>query len=189
MLDTIRLVASRHGLGVHGVHVYEVDGVRRIEMHVEVTIPCACRKRTPGRPNFEEELHSAIPGLEELSPTSNRPAIRRPPAGLHGGRSRISGAIQAVAQTLGVECQPHQVKVHRVEEELIVSFHCSIDPDADVAAAHVLTEQFERSLRARVPETFARGDPSGAGRTRRVISCFYLSPLDNSQRGRYFRSG
>jgi len=42
--------------------------------------------------------------------------------------------------------------VRRVEEDLVVSFHCLFSPDIAIRDAHAFTEQFERALRAREPE-------------------------------------
>jgi cation diffusion facilitator family transporter len=153
LVDTVRLQAMRQGLGVHGIHLYEMGGARTLEMHLEVPDTLRMAEAHQRATRFEEALQAAIPGLDEVV-THIEPA--GDDSSTHSAspedEARLSEAVLQTAKRMGVTCQPHQIHVRRVEDELVLSFHCLIDPAADVAAAHALSEQMERALRLEVPE-------------------------------------
>jgi divalent metal cation (Fe/Co/Zn/Cd) transporter len=102
---------------------------------------------------FEESLHAALPDISEIV-THIEPAgdstLRR--AASPEDEQRLMRSIRAVADSLAVKCEPHQVNVRRVEGDLVVTFHCLFSPEITIREAHALTEQFERALRVREPE-------------------------------------
>jgi cation diffusion facilitator family transporter len=153
VLDVVRQMAARQGVGVHSVHLYEVPGSRLLELHLEVSDDLRLDEAHALAGVFEESLHAALPDLGEIV-THIEPAgdstLRRPAS--PADEARLMRSIQAVADSLAVKCEPHQVNVRRVEEDLVVSFHCLISPDIAIRDAHAFTEQFERALRAREPE-------------------------------------
>ena len=152
LLTTIRLVASRHGLGAHGIRVYDEEGCRSLELHLEVneslTIDEAHRQAT----GFEEEIRGAIPGLARvithLEPAGSASAIVQAET---TGAAEIDKAIREFLDASQVALRPHEIRVQRTGEELAVSFHCTLDAETAVTTAHELTEQLEKHLRARVP--------------------------------------
>lgn len=153
LLTTIRLVASRHGLGAHGVRVYDESGRRSLELHLEVneglTLAEAHRQAT----GFEEEIREAVPDLAHvithLEPAGSESSLVRAEA---AGAAEIERAIREFLDQSNVVLKPHEIRVQRTGEELAVSFHCTLDAETDLTAAHELTEQLEKHLRARVPE-------------------------------------
>jgi divalent metal cation (Fe/Co/Zn/Cd) transporter len=153
VLDTVRKMAARQGLGVHSVHLYDVPGSRLLELHLEVSDALRVDQAHTLSGAFEESLHAALPDLSEIV-THIEPAgdstLRR--AASPEDEARLMRSIREVADSLAVKCEPHQVNVRRVEEDLVVTFHCLFSPDIAIREAHALTEQFERALRAREPE-------------------------------------
>ncbi len=60
--------------------------------------------------------------------------------------------LHELAADTTLRCHPHNVTVHRTDDgALAVSFHCALDADTRITAAHDLTEQVERELRERLP--------------------------------------
>ncbi|HEY5119816.1 MAG TPA: cation transporter dimerization domain-containing protein, partial [Anaerolineales bacterium] len=153
VLDIVRQMAARQGVGVHSVHLYEVPGSRLLELHLEVSDDLRLDEAHALAGVFEESLHAALPDLGEIV-THIEPAgdstLRRPAS--PEDEARLMRSIREVADSLAVKCEPHQVNVRRVEEDLVVSFHCLFSPDIAIRDAHAFTEQFERALRAREPE-------------------------------------
>jgi cation diffusion facilitator family transporter len=153
VLDTVRQLAARQGLGVHSVHLYDVPGSRLLELHLEVSDALRVDQAHSLSGAFEESLHAAIPDLAEIV-THIEPAgdstLRR--SASPEDEARLMRSIREVADSLPVKCEPHQVNVRRVDEDLVVTFHCLFSPDVAIRDAHALTEQFERALRAREPE-------------------------------------
>jgi len=64
---------------------------------------------------------------------------------------QVLAVLRELARGSDLHCHPHDVTVRRGGGELTVSFHCALDPDTGITAAHDLTEKVERSLRARLP--------------------------------------
>lgn len=153
VLDTVRQMAARQGVGVHSVHLYEVPGSRLLELHLEVSDDLRLDEAHALAGVFEESLHAALPDLGEIV-THIEPAgdstLRRPAS--PEDEARLLRSIREVADSLSVKCEPHQVNVRRVEEDLVVTFHCLFSPDIAIRDAHAITEQFERALRAKEPE-------------------------------------
>jgi cation diffusion facilitator family transporter len=153
VLDTVRQMAARQGLGVHSVHLYDIPGSRLLELHLEVSDALRVDQAHTLSGAFEESLHTVLPDISEIV-THIEPAgdstLRR--AASPEDEARLMRSIHAVADSLAVKCEPHQVNVRRVEGDLVVTFHCLFSPDITIREAHALTEQFERALRAREPE-------------------------------------
>ncbi len=152
LVEEIQSVAARHGLAVHGIRAHDVGGRISAAMHVEVPEEmklCDAHERVTA---FEEALRQARPALEEIvthiEPRGDREAHRLSQS---AQASEVHAAIAELPRLVaGVE-ECHQVSVHRTGQELYVSFHCLMDPDLPITAAHELTEEVERLLRTRVP--------------------------------------
>jgi cation diffusion facilitator family transporter len=153
LVDTVRRMAARQGLGVHSVHLYDVPGSRLLEMHLEVSESLRLDEAHGQAALFEESLRAALPTLTEIvthiEPAGDATSLQ---AASPEDENRLLQSIHEVSQTLGVRCDPHEVNVRRVEGDLVVTFHCAFDPSTAIRDAHTLTEQFERALRIRVPE-------------------------------------
>jgi divalent metal cation (Fe/Co/Zn/Cd) transporter len=52
----------------------------------------------------------------------------------------------------GFDCQPHQITLRRIGRELSLTFHCTVDAQTSLAAAHALTERIEGDLRREIAD-------------------------------------
>jgi len=160
MVTTVRLTATRHGLGAHGIRIYDSPGGRALELHLEVPDTLRLDEAHAQASAFEQELRAALPEIERIvthiEPAGDTSAMRH--ATLED-EVRVIQAIQSLPGRLGVPsgagvwtvCAPHEVTVHHMGGEMSVSFHCDLDPGATIGDAHRLTEQLEQALRAQVP--------------------------------------
>jgi len=151
LLTTVRMVAAQHGLGVHGLRIYERDGHRSIECHLEVDDSLRLDEAHQQATGFEEDLRSKLPGLAEIvshiepagEATATMPSRRV-------SEAAVCGAIQEYLAACGLTIQPHDVKVQSTGSELAISFHCPMPPETAITDAHQLTERLESHLRARL---------------------------------------
>ena len=101
---------------------------------------------------FEQALHDGLTDLRRvvshIEPTGDVTAIRSP---LPEDEVPVRRALEALCAESGLSFDPHDVTVLRVGGEVSVSFHCAMDPNTSIAAAHTMTEQMEKQLRERVP--------------------------------------
>jgi cation diffusion facilitator family transporter len=151
--DTVRLLAARLGLGVHGVRVHQVKGRPSAEMHLEVDESLTVEQAHVLAGNFEEAVLREFPFLEKLvthlEPVGDASATL---TATQAEEERVERALEIITRELGVSIHPHQVSVRRVAEKLSLSFHCVVEASKPITAAHALTEEIESRLHQRVPQ-------------------------------------
>ena len=148
LLTTARLVAARLGQGAHAIRIYERDGAPAVELHLEVDETLTLRDAHACATRFEQELRHAVAALGAIT-------THIEPAGVHSAtRHGEPQDVAAVRTTLadlrrqhGWQFAPHQLAVRRVDGELDISFHCTMDGAVSITEAHALTEQLEKALR------------------------------------------
>jgi divalent metal cation (Fe/Co/Zn/Cd) transporter len=146
-------VATRLGLDAHEIHVHHVLDARSLELHLEVDPALSLAAAHAKATAFETALRREIPGLTQIV-THLEP---RGAAAVGGpvrpeDEGQVLAVLHELASDANLRCRPHNVTVHRAEEGgLVVSFHCALDPDTGIQAAHDLTERVERELRERLP--------------------------------------
>lgn len=166
IITQVRLLAARFGMGAHSLRLYDVLGERTLELHVEVKDTLSLEEAHTQVTQFEEAARTALPGINEIvthiEPSGDAAATRQVSL---VGKKQIIEIIQRIVAQRGLHCVPHDIVVHRVDNELSVSFHCLYDADTPIIDAHEITEKLEKALRAQVP---------GLGRV--VI---HLEPIDS----------
>ncbi len=153
LLTTARVLAGQHELGVHGVRIYEQEGKRSIELHLEVDESLRLEEAHRQVTRFEEDLRAKVPGVAEI--VSHIEPAGEASATIPTQQVGESAVRQAIAEFFtgrGFSVEPHEVRVQRTGSELAVSFHCPLAPDTAITDAHQLTEHLEKHLRVRLPD-------------------------------------
>lgn len=150
--SVVRTIADRLGFAVHEIHVHHVLSAHSLELHLEVdrslSVAAAHQKATM----LESALRQAIPDLGQVvTHIEPQDAATRPGRAAPEDEGHVLAVLRELGSGSDLQCHPHDVTVRRSGGELTVSFHCALDPDTGIAAAHDLTEKVERSLRARLP--------------------------------------
>ena len=149
---TVRVLADRHGLGAHGIRIYEESGGRSLELHLEVDESLDLESAHGQATRFEQALRESIPGLvrivTHIEPSGDASATRQAEL---VGRPQIDEVLREFLDAHPLSIDPHDVKVQLDGGELAVSFHCALDPATNITDAHDLTEKFEDFLRTRIP--------------------------------------
>ncbi len=150
--ETVRDVARRMGLAAHDINVERVLGSRSLEVHLEVEDSLSVAAAHDRATAFERALRERVPGLEKvvthIEPSGTAVATERPEP---QEEAHVLEVLRELARDESLHCDPHEVTVRRTGDELGVSFHCTLDPDTAITAAHALTDRVERALRARLP--------------------------------------
>ncbi len=148
----IRLLASRRGLGAHGIRIYEEGGKRSLELHLEVGASLSLDEAHRKATEFEHAVRDAMPDLKRivthLEPAGDQAATRHAEP---TGAAEVRNAIRQFVENAGLDAHPHDIAVQMVDGELTVSFHCSLDAATAITDAHSYTEQLESYLRSRMP--------------------------------------
>ena len=82
----VRLLAARHGLGAHGIRIYEENRQRWLELHLEVSDSLLLDEAHRQATAFERELRKSLPGvtriITHIEPVGDAAAtVRGEPAG------------------------------------------------------------------------------------------------------------
>ena len=148
----VRILAARRGLGAHGIRLYQENAQRWLELHLEVpeslTLEEAHRQATP----FVEDVRASVPEMtrivSHLEPVGDDTAFySAEPA----DAAEVLAAVNDFFHGDASSVQLHNVKVQRAGGQTQVSFHCRLDPQMRIGAAHDLTVALEAHIRARVP--------------------------------------
>ncbi len=147
----VRLLAARHGLGAHGIRIYEENRQRWLELHLEVSDSLLLDEAHRQATEFERALRQSLPGVTRIvthiEPTGDAAAtIHTEPT----GQLQVQKAIGEFLQTYPLKVKPHGVRVQLAGNELAVSFHCTLDAATAITEAHDLTVRLEKHLRNRV---------------------------------------
>jgi cation diffusion facilitator family transporter len=148
----VRLLAARHGLGAHGIRIYEEHGQRWLELHLEVSDALLLDEAHRQATAFERALRQAMPQIKRIvthiEPTGDTAAtIYSQPT----GQLQVQKAIEEFLRDYPLHVRPHEVRVQLAGGELAVSFHCTLDGATAITAAHDLTVRLEEYLRSHVP--------------------------------------
>lgn len=148
----IRLSAARHGLGAHGIRIYEQPNGRWLELHLEVSDSLLLKEAHEQASAFERELQETLPGvtnvITHIEPVGDDDATVR---GRPAGKKDVRRAIDAFLAEHPLPIKPHDINVQQAGGELDVSFHCELEPATSITDAHEMTVQLEDYLRANVP--------------------------------------
>jgi cation diffusion facilitator family transporter len=148
----VRLLAARHGLGAHGIRIYEEQGQRWLELHLEVSDHLLLDEAHAQATEFERAIRQSLPEIKRIithiEPTGDAAAtIQAEPVGQLHVQKAIGEFLAGYSQNI----RPHDVRVQQTGGELAVSFHCTLDPATAITEAHDLTVRLEEHLRRRVP--------------------------------------
>ncbi len=148
----VRLLAARHGLGAHGIRIYEEKQQRWLELHLEVSHDLLLDEAHRQATDFERALRQALPGVTRIV-THIEPAgdaastIRGEPA----GQLQVQRAIDQFLQENAPGVKAHDIRVQSSGGERYVSFHCTLAATTSITDAHDLTVRLEEHLRRKVP--------------------------------------
>jgi cation diffusion facilitator family transporter len=153
ILSTIRLLAARAGLGVHGIRIHDVHGQYSLEMHLEANEGLQVGEAHHLATTFEASLHQALPWIDSiithLEPLGDFSAtLLASPA----EEEQVTRTLNALAREIKVDFHPHEIRVRRVGQRLSLGFHCSVDAAVTLTDAHAFTDRLEALLRERIPD-------------------------------------
>ena len=153
VLETIRLLAAERGLGTHSIRLYDVMGGLSVELHLDVADSLSVTEAHDQAAQFESALRKALPAIKQvvthIEPSGEATALYQ--ATLSDEEQALA-AVHELATEMGFRCKPHELTVHRVGNELALSFHCTVDGNTAITDAHAYTEQIEKTLRSRMPQ-------------------------------------
>lgn len=153
LLTTIRVLAARHGLGAHGIRVYDLGKAgRQVELHLEVSDQLSLEEAHLLATHFEQALHEAEPDagqiITHIEPVGDHMAQR---LGVAADEAQIRRVLDRLTSEPSINCRAHDVAVRRAGGELHLTFHCTMNGAMSLVDAHTRTERIESLLRKEFP--------------------------------------
>ena len=148
----VGVIAARHNMGAHAVRIYEEEGRRWLETHLEVQESLSLEEAHCQASEFEHDLLAEMPELSRvvthLEPVGDSTAIiQAEPA----DETDVHRALKEFFRKSRMAKNLHNVTVQQAGGELLVSFHCRLDPTTTIIEAHDFTVKVEEFLRSRIP--------------------------------------
>lgn len=149
---TVKVLATRHGMGVHSIRYHDLPQTPTLEMHLEVSDHLTLEQAHEHASAFEEVLKQELPSLKRII-THIEPIGQQNQATSESVSQKrdILQVLENLPEEAGIECHPHDIQFYTDGEELCISFHCTNESKLSVRDAHILAERVEQHLRARVP--------------------------------------
>jgi cation diffusion facilitator family transporter len=153
VVDRVRSVATRHGTAIHEIHIHDVRGLIRLELHVEARDDLSVSQAHEQVTVLERAIRREIPELTEIT-------AHIEPLGGHEIQSSVVEISSKRDIEQAVACLPkefseikecHRLSILRSGQEISLSFHCGVSPDMSINRAHELTSQAEDHLRRYLP--------------------------------------
>ncbi|MGD0642650.1 MAG: cation-efflux pump [Roseiarcus sp.] len=154
LLERVQLIAARRRLFIHHVAVQNVDGRKCVTLDLEVdgrmSLANAHEIATQLELAIQGELGADLEVETHIEPMETREIGGR--AADPASTGRIALALARNAARDGVLRDIHDVRVRAAAGGQIVIFHCLVDPEATVEAAHGRVDALERSVRDEFPD-------------------------------------
>lgn len=152
VLTTVRMLAAEHGMGAHGVRIYDLQsGGHLLELHLEVSDALTVEQAHERASAFEDALRRTLPAIDQvvthIEPTGDDLVSREATT---ADEELVRDVLRRLEREEGIGCKPHDVTVRRVDGELQVTFHCTVESTLPITEAHTLTERVESQLRNQV---------------------------------------
>lgn len=152
LFERIRALAARRGLAVHEITAHELDGRVFIELHLEVDNRLVLREAHRRATELEQEIARENPGADvniHIEPLDSHIPSAADLRDLSRAVQRHVNALRGDYHEL-VDC--HEVKVRQVEHRIVVTCHCTLDPELPITRVHDLTQALEDRLKEQFPQ-------------------------------------
>ncbi len=154
VLERVQVIAGRRRLFVHHVAVQNVGERKSVTLDLEVdgrmSLAAAHEIATQLENSIQDELGVDIEVETHIEPMETREIGGR--AADPAANARIALALTRNAAREGVLRDIHDVRVREAAGGHFVIFHCRVDPDVTVEAAHARVDALERSVRDEFPD-------------------------------------
>ncbi|MGH9327684.1 MAG: cation-efflux pump [Terriglobia bacterium] len=153
LVEKILAVAHRNNFQIHDVTPYQVEEKVNLNLDLELeptlTLEAAHRKAT----DLENEIKREIPEVNEVN-IHIEPRLKAvEPAREAGWLSEdVKQRLLAIAREMPGLLDCHSLVVNEVGKNILVSVHCTLEPDLPIGRVHEITENLEFKFRQEFPQ-------------------------------------
>ena len=151
----LRALADGFGLGIHNLHVDELDGGTIVDVDVEIDSTLSLETSHQIVTEFERRARTEIPRLLEivthLEPTE--PGDHPKPIEPAEAEALRANIMQLADEVVGPGAAHHLILRHsHLPDRIDLSMHCAVPGDTSLPDAHLIAERMERRLRTALPQ-------------------------------------
>lgn len=167
LVEKIRAVAHRNNFQVHDVTPYKVEEKVNLNLDLELeptlTLEAAHRKAT----DLENEIKREIPEMNEVN-VHLEPLLKAVEPGREAEwlQENMRERLLAIARDTTGLLDCHSLVVHEVGKNILVSVHCTLEPNLPIGRVHEITEELEFRFRKEFPQIMkvsVHAEPRGEG--------------------------
>ncbi len=153
LTEALHALGERFGLGVHHIHITEVHGRQILTVHLDIEEGLQLEEAHAQASAFEQAVSEAFPAFERvwthLEPVQRQ--VNRPGEVAYYHDEKIEQIILGLPRVLGVACEIHEITILKERNHLNISFHCMLQGETSIQAAHELSERMEAALCDKIP--------------------------------------
>src|SRR5712692_8642253 len=152
LIAKIRSIAHRQNYQIHNLTAYQVGGRVNVSLDLELDPTLTLEGAHDQATKLENEIQNELPEVGEVNvhvepllkrvETANEATAVQPTM-----EQRLATLARETPELLDV----HSVEAHQTGEEVLVSLHCTLEPDLPLARVHVVTEDLEFKFRKAFP--------------------------------------
>ncbi len=150
--DAIRLIVARHAAGAHDMFIYDADGRRCVDLHLELPGDMPLREAHAITERIEADLRREFPRLGAIHTHVDpvRP-VRRGPVEVGEDLEQLTGTLAALASMIPGIRDCRRVSTKRVRGRLWIFCYCTMDRRLTLREAHELGLELGRRARREIP--------------------------------------
>ena len=155
VVERIRSIAHRNNFLVHDVTAFEVNGRVNVSLDLELDPSLRLEAAHSQATRLEGEILSHLAEVGEVN-VHIEPLLERVETANEARlvRSNMERELLQIARGTPELVDVHSVEAHQVGDNVLVSLHCTLEPDRPLAQVHHITEDLEFRFRKAFPQIF-----------------------------------
>ncbi len=154
MLELVRAIAAAHGLSVHNLILSKQEEGLLVFLHVEAAPEMTLRDAHERVVLFEKALGKRLNTTRIETHIEPEDRIGKPDTDLtfDADLHYVRAAVDSILPEFPMVSNVHNLRLNHMGGTPLVSFHCTVDGDLSIAAAHDIATNMERRLRTCAPK-------------------------------------
>jgi cation diffusion facilitator family transporter len=155
VVEKIRSIALRNNFMVHNVVAFEENGRVNVSLDLELDPNLRLEAAHSQATRLEQEILRRLAEVGEVN-VHIEPLLKRVETANEARRVRLDmeRKLLEIARRSPEVLDVHSVEVHQVGDNVLVSLHCTLEPQLPLAQAHEITEDLEFRFREAFPQIF-----------------------------------
>jgi len=152
IVESIRALAARKGIGVHGIRVHQVRNTLYLEMHIEVFEDLNLEDAHKIATSFEQDIYASIPDvtsiMTHIEPVGDGASLKKSE---QIDMKSITREVERICKDSPDVIDCHHVTILGSRDRPSISFHCRMAKETSMIYAHKVTAVLEATIHLWIP--------------------------------------